>query len=76
MIGVLQEEILTALGKHITVGQDNVAIRMDRGATLSTLEIEMELLKEIAPRVTRVTALGARRPRRHTCGLPQGREGR
>ena len=41
LIGVLREEILTALGKHITVGQDNVAIRMDRGAMLSTLEIEV-----------------------------------
>lgn len=41
LIGVLREEILTALGKHIAAGQDNVAIRMDRGATLSTLEIEV-----------------------------------
>jgi cell division topological specificity factor len=41
LIGALREEILTALGKHIVVGQDNIAIRMDRGATLSTLEIEV-----------------------------------
>ena len=41
LIGVLREEILAALGKHIAVGHDNVAIRMDRGATLSTLEIEV-----------------------------------
>ena len=41
LIGVLREEILTALGKHIVVGQDNIAIRMDRSATLSTLEIEV-----------------------------------
>ena len=41
LIGVLREEILTVLGKHISVGQDNVAVRMDRGATLSTLEIEV-----------------------------------
>jgi len=41
LIGVLREEILTALGKHIVVGGDNVAVRMERGATLSTLEIEI-----------------------------------
>ena len=41
LISILREEILTALGKHIIVGQDNVMIRMDRGATLSTLDIEV-----------------------------------
>ena len=38
---ILREEILAALGKHIAVDQDNVVMRMDRGATLSTLEIEI-----------------------------------
>ena len=41
LLGILREEILTALGKHITVDQDNIVMRMDRGATLSTLEIEI-----------------------------------
>ena len=41
LIGVLREEILTALGKHIIVSQDHITIRMDRGATLSTLDIEV-----------------------------------
>ena len=41
LIGVLREEILAALGKHVAVSQDNVAVRMDRSATLSTLEIEV-----------------------------------
>ena len=41
LISILREEILTALGKHITVDQHNVTIRMDRGATLSTLDIEV-----------------------------------
>jgi cell division topological specificity factor len=41
LLGRLREDILAALGKHITVDQDNVVLRMDRGATLSTLEIEI-----------------------------------
>jgi cell division topological specificity factor len=41
LISVLRGEILTVLGKHIVVDQDNVAVRMERGATLSTLEIEV-----------------------------------
>ena len=41
LLGILREEILAALGKHIQVDQDNIVMRMDRGATLSTLEIEI-----------------------------------
>jgi cell division topological specificity factor len=41
LLGILREEILAAVGRHITVDQDNVAIRMGRGTTLSTLEIEI-----------------------------------
>jgi len=41
LLGILREEILAALGKHIPVDQDNIVMRMDRGATLSTLEIEI-----------------------------------
>ena len=41
LISVLQEEILTALGKHIIVSQDHITIRLDRGPTLSTLDIEV-----------------------------------
>jgi cell division topological specificity factor len=41
LLGVLREEILVALGKHITVDRDNLVMRMDRGATRSTLEIEV-----------------------------------
>ena len=41
LLGILREEILAALGKHVQVDQDNIVMRMDRGATLSTLEIEI-----------------------------------
>jgi protein-L-isoaspartate(D-aspartate) O-methyltransferase len=41
LLGLLREEILVALGKHIAVDQDNIVMRMERGATLSTLEIEI-----------------------------------
>ena len=54
LIGLLREEILPALGKHITVGQDNVTIRMDRGATLSTLEIEVLIPHSGGQRVSSV----------------------
>ena len=41
LLSILREEILATLRKHIPVEQDYVVMRMDRGATLSTLEIEV-----------------------------------
>jgi cell division topological specificity factor len=43
LLAVLREEILAVIAKHVIVGQDNVIVRMDRGATVSTLEIEIEI---------------------------------
>ena len=31
------------IAKHVTVERDNVLVRMDRGATVSTLEIDIEI---------------------------------
>ena len=43
LLAVLREEILAVITKHVIVGHDNVFVRMDRGATVSTLEIEIEI---------------------------------
>ena len=43
VLGVLQEEILAAIAKHVTVERDNVQVRVDRGETVSTLEIDVEI---------------------------------
>ena len=43
LLGILREEILTALTKHITVERENVQVTMDRGESVSTLEIEVEI---------------------------------
>jgi cell division topological specificity factor len=43
LLMVLREEILKVIGRHVTIDQDNVIVRMDRGAKVSTLEIELEL---------------------------------
>jgi cell division topological specificity factor len=39
----LREDILAALTKHITVAREHVQVRMDRGESVSTLEIEVEI---------------------------------
>jgi cell division topological specificity factor len=43
LLAILREEILAAIAKHVTVESDNVHVRMDRGETVSTLEIDVEI---------------------------------
>ncbi len=43
LLATLQEEILAVIAKHITVDRDAVQIKMDRGASFSTLEIDLEV---------------------------------
>jgi cell division topological specificity factor len=40
---VLREEILAVIAKHIEIDRDKVQVKMDRGASMSTLEIDVEL---------------------------------
>lgn len=51
LLALLREEILAAIAKHVTVDQDSVVIRMDRGAQVSTLEIDVELPNAVDERV-------------------------
>ena len=43
LLATLQEEILAVIAKHITVDRDAVQIKMDRGSSFSTLEIDVEV---------------------------------
>ena len=43
LIGILREEILNVLSKHVALDPDKVQIRMDRGKTVSTLAVDIEL---------------------------------
>ena len=43
LLSVLREEILSAISKHVTVERDNVQIRMDRGQSVSTIEIDVAI---------------------------------
>lgn len=43
LVAVLREEIMAVIAKHIQVNQDDVRITMDRGATTSTLEIDIHI---------------------------------
>jgi cell division topological specificity factor len=43
LLAVLREEILAVIERHVTVDRDHVQIKMDRGDTVSTLEIDVEI---------------------------------
>ncbi len=43
LIAILKEEILAAISRHVAVEADKVQVKMDRGASVSTLEIEIEI---------------------------------
>jgi cell division topological specificity factor len=43
LLTILREEILAVIEKHVPIARDNVQIKMDRGETVSLLEIDVEV---------------------------------
>ena len=43
LLAVLREEILAVIAKHIKVDREKVNVKLDRGADVSTLEIDVEM---------------------------------
>jgi cell division topological specificity factor len=43
LLAVLCEEIVAVIARHGAIDRDNVMVRMDRGDTVSTLEIDIEI---------------------------------
>ena len=70
LLGVLREEILTLISRHISFDPDKVQIKMDRGKSVSTLAVDIEIAnsfgapgevsKQCRPRSKRLRNDGAR----------------
>jgi cell division topological specificity factor len=43
LVSLLREEIVALVRRHVTVEPDNIQVKMNRGADVSTLEIELEI---------------------------------
>ena len=43
LVAVLREEIMAVITRHVQVDQDDVHVTMDRGETMSTLEIDIHI---------------------------------
>ncbi|QCI67091.1 cell division topological specificity factor MinE [Phreatobacter stygius] len=43
LVAVLREEIMAVITRHVQVDQDHVQVTMERGETMSTLEIDIQI---------------------------------
>ena len=52
LLAVLQEEIIAVIARHVTIERDKVQIKLDRGDTVSTLEIVVRPSAEVKSGLT------------------------
>jgi cell division topological specificity factor len=43
LLGILREEILAVISRHVSFEPDKVRIKLDRGKSMSTLEVDIEI---------------------------------
>ncbi|WAP69962.1 cell division topological specificity factor MinE [Jiella pelagia] len=43
LVGLLREEILAVIARHVQLDQDKVNVTMQRGENVSTLEVDIEI---------------------------------
>jgi cell division topological specificity factor len=43
LAAILREEILAVIAKHVQIDQDKVQVKLERGGSVSTLEIDVEM---------------------------------
>ncbi|MBB4040119.1 cell division topological specificity factor [Microvirga flocculans] len=48
LVAILREEIMAVIARHMAVPQDKVQVKMDRGAAVSTLEVDIEIPTPVA----------------------------
>lgn len=46
LAAILEQEILAVIARHIPIDRDKVVVKLDRGAQVSTLEIDIEMPDE------------------------------
>ena len=48
LLGTLREEILAVIARQVALDPDKVQVKMDRGGTVSTLEVDIEIPNDAA----------------------------
>ncbi len=54
LLGILREEILAVVSRHVTLDPEKVTVRMDRGSSVSTLEVDIEVPNGFDKRIAAV----------------------
>jgi cell division topological specificity factor len=52
LLSILRDEILAVVAKHVNVEQDQVRVTLDRGDTVSMLEIDVEVPHSVGTAAT------------------------
>jgi cell division topological specificity factor len=47
LLGTLREEILAVVSRHVTLDPNKVIVRLERGKTVSTLEVDIEVPNDL-----------------------------
>jgi cell division topological specificity factor len=55
LLGVLREEILAVISRHVSFEPDKVRIKLDRGKSVSTLEVDIEIPNGISVPLARAS---------------------
>ena len=51
LLGILREEILAVIGRHVSFEPDRVQIKMNRDRSVSTLEVDIEVPNGLDKRI-------------------------
>ena len=43
LVSILREEIMAVIARHVQIDQDYLQVSMERGVTMSTLEIDIQI---------------------------------
>ena len=62
LLGILREEILELISRHVSFDPDKVQIKMDRGKSVSTLAVDIEIQTRAAPWAWLRKPVGQRQP--------------
>ena len=54
LLGILREEILAVVSRHVILDPEKVVVRMDRGESVSRLEVDIEVPNGFNKRVAAV----------------------
>jgi cell division topological specificity factor len=48
LLNILREEILAVVAKHVSLDPEKIEVKMDRGESVSTLEVDIEIPSDYA----------------------------